>query len=454
MVAAGERLVFPAAEHTPRPERPAQDPLVHQMGSEAPAGADNVALLRESGLVVTIEHDLDPHLDRAIELINGTAHLNDIAPHLPENIENARAELRRMLAGHAVHAGILRVRDRHGDHGYCGLYIMHSGNTASKLRYFCFSARIADMGVEAWLYRRLGRPVLNVRADKMPAFVHDAREIDWVSLELPESAPRAGTDTHVPHYVYIRGTSDLRAVGHYFNLVAGAMYGDFNSVEDGVALPLHHSTLARHALMGLPPMAAQLFGQLGYQSRHFQSAVSQLPERGRAIWLLNFWGDPAYALYRHNGSGRTIPVVLPNFHRHLMDLTQLDPAKTGIGSDILRILKNRFTFAGMIGADEFKENVRLILQHATPETRVFILLSGESTSANSAGKVKNKAMVNGWLTELAGELPIISLLNIGDFVAPGEETSSPNQIDRKVYFRIYQEIMRRLQFDTQQAAAE
>ena len=199
-----------------------------------------------------------------------------------------------------------------------------------------------------------------MRSSHRLPFVHDTREIDWVSLELHELAPLAGTNVQVPDYVYIRGTSDLKAVAHYFSLVAGAAYGDFNTAQDGVALPLHHSTFARHALMGLPPMAAQLFGQLGYEPRHFQSAVSQLPERGRAIWLLNFWGDPAYALYKHNGSGRTISVVLPNFHRHLMDLTQVDPAKTGISPGILRILKNRFTFAGMIGAYEFKENVRLI----------------------------------------------------------------------------------------------
>ncbi len=434
--------------------------LEKRKGDEAQAGGDNAAFLRESGIVVTIEHNMEEHLDRAIELINRTNQLNYTKVRLPETIEQARAELRRQLADHSVQAGILRVRDRYGDYGYCGLYIlnsgMHGGGAALKLRHFCFSCRILNMGVETWLYRRLGRPRMAQKGEVLTDVVGDTREIDWISVEVPGAVPEAARNAHVLDYVYARGACDLRAVTHYFNMVADEVYGEFNTVEDGLALPLHHSAFARLGLQGVPPAARVAFKKLGYKPEHFQTAIPSLPKGARAVWLLSFWGDPGYALYKHNGSGRTIPVVLPKFQRNLMNLITADPAVSGITPAALDLLKQRFTFMGMIGEAEFKTNVRLIMSHISPGTQVFVLLSNNETivKGNVLAASAKKAQVNQWLIELAAELPVIQLLNVNDFVGLGEATDNPNHFDRKVYFRIYQEIMRRVQAERIDTAAE
>ena len=57
---------------------------------------------------MSIEHDLEAHLDRAIEMINRTNQLNFTKVRLSENIEEARKELRELLSGHTIQAGILR----------------------------------------------------------------------------------------------------------------------------------------------------------------------------------------------------------------------------------------------------------------------------------------------------------------------------------------------------------
>jgi FkbH-like protein len=152
----------------------------------AAAGGDNLAFLRGSGIKVSIEHDLEPHLDRAIELINRTNQLNFIKKRLPEDQAAARAELREILASHIVQAGIVRVRDNYGDYGYCGLYIMRNQrHTGKKLLQFCFSCRILNMGIETWLYRRLDRPQLTVHGEVLTNLFDEAYEIDWISVELP-----------------------------------------------------------------------------------------------------------------------------------------------------------------------------------------------------------------------------------------------------------------------------
>ena len=136
---------------------------------------------------MTIEHDLEPHIDRAVELINRTNQLNFTKNRLPEDPAEARAELRELLSQYTIQAGIISVRDRYGDYGYCGLYIMSSGQIGRKMRHFCFSCRILNMGVETWLYNRLGRPRMRVRGEVLTDVVNDTRDIDWISAKLPET---------------------------------------------------------------------------------------------------------------------------------------------------------------------------------------------------------------------------------------------------------------------------
>ena len=392
--------------------------LQHRRAEAVPEAGDPTPFLRQSGIVVTIEHDLEPHLDRVIDLINGAGGLNE-TPGLPESMEEARTELRRMLSAPAVQAGILHVRNRYADFGYSGVYILQNGNAGPKLRQLCVAAGVRELGVETWLYNRLGRPPLAQRGAKAPEFSQDAREIDWITVEFPETMRLAGAAYPALDHVFIRGSSDLKAVAHYFGVAAVTVHGEFNSVEDGVALPLHHSVFARHALQGVPPMAAKRFADLGYEPRHFQSALGNLPKDARGLWLLNFWGDAVHALYRHKPTGLSIPVAVAGFRRNHADLTQLDPAVTGIGPAALNLLKNRFTFTGQINEADFKANVSLILQQAGSQTQIFIVLSRDD---GGSGPVRK--MQNGWLRDLAAEWPKVTLLEMTDFAVPGEEPAN------------------------------
>lgn len=54
---------------------------------------DPRGFLRTSDIRLIIEHDIEPHIDRAIELINRTNQLNFTKRRLPEDIEAARLEL-------------------------------------------------------------------------------------------------------------------------------------------------------------------------------------------------------------------------------------------------------------------------------------------------------------------------------------------------------------------------
>jgi FkbH-like protein len=416
---------------------------------EVAAGADTTGFLRASNIRISVEHDLEPHIDRAIELINRTNQLNFTKKRLPEDLDEARAELRLLLTGYTVQAGIIRVRDNYGDYGYCGLYIMRSGSAALRLMHFCFSCRILNMGVESWLYQHLGRPTLRVVGEVLTDVVGDRREIDWITVELPEANQGGDQGAASLDYVYARGGCDLHAVTHYFNMVARNVYREFNETRNGANVRFDHTVFAQFGLRGISDASKTAMHALGYEDGDFTTIVPELPMTGNAVWILSFWADADFALYRHRGTGDSVPLSLPTIQTNQRNVMLLDPdqAADPASRAILRALQQDFEYTGMIGEQAFKDNVRLLLARAPAGVRIFILMAAELVP-NEAGRMvvpTKKRRLNSWVRDVAASVPQVELVEIREFVSADQEFITNNHFDRMVYFRVFQHIMRRIQ---------
>jgi FkbH-like protein len=344
-----------------------------------PAGADSVdtaQFLRASNIRLSIEHDLAPHIDRAIELINRTNQLNFTKTRLPEDIDAARKELRALLGQYNVTAGIIQLRDNYGEYGYCGLYVLRTGARMHRLLHFCFSCRILNMGVETWLYRHLGRPLLG--ADARPPPDH-GKPIDWVTLE--RSGPHTDTRPAAPmlDLVYARGGCDLHAMTHYFEYATRRTRRDVNIAREGASLRLDHSVFIRLGSAPLAPNAAQALRAIGYQDADFRLEIDAVRKRDRALWLLSFWADAEIPLYTHRATGVQAPLPLAAPQWMKRDMTLVDPASLAnlVDGERVAALQAEFDYAGMIKMPVFKENLTLLLQRAPAKTPIFIFLGSE-----------------------------------------------------------------------------
>ena len=416
--------------------------LQQRQTEERSFGADNTEFLRLSGLTVTIEHDMEPHIDRAIELINRTNQLNYTKERLPEDLDEARAAFRKLIGGFATQAGIIRVRDRYGDYGYCGLYVMRTGGNWSKLLHFCFSCRILNMGVEIWLYNRLGRPQLKVVGDVLTNVLRNRRRVDWITVDTGGPSEGDAADSRTLDYFYARGGCDLTAVSHYFAITVRHVHGEFTTVRNGANLRLDHSMFARYGLTGLDAAGRKSMELLGYQPEDFDSVVPDLPKAGSGIWLLSFWADVDNALYRHKQTGVMAPLALRGVPTDMRDLITLSDAQSGADPAFLQRLRDEFEYIGCISEADFKRNVRLLLASAPEAARVFILQANERfTRPNGVvALAKNKQKLNLWLVELAAEFPRVTLLPIRDYIEEEREVITLNHFDRMVYFRVFQHI--------------
>jgi FkbH-like protein len=405
--------------------------LEQRRAAQRESRGDNLAFLRASDIRVSIDHDVEKHIDRAVELINRTNQLNFTKLRLPEDPAQARDALRESLASFRMQAGLIRVRDRYGDHGYCGFYALNNGLEAKALTHFCFSCRILNMGVEAWAYQLLGRPRLRVQGEVLSDPVR-AAPVDWITLDAPGLADTQTEQSkfRVDH-VYARGACELNAVTHYLGMVADNLVVEFDTIRDGRRMLWQHSMFARHAIEGLSEAGLRAASLLGYTSNDFRSVLQHTHEQtGSAVWLLSFVADASGKLYRHRETGLQFPIMLSL----TSDEDQMAAPE----------LASAFEQIGTTPEDDFKQNLRLILQRAPAQGRVFILMpkEGHRTPAGKFWVNRSRTALNHWTREIAAEFGNVALLPVVDFCAPEERETPGTHYDRMTYFRIYERIMR------------
>ena len=430
--------------------------LLQRRQSEAAAAGDATDFLRASNISVEIDFDLMQHADRAIELINRTNQLNFCKQRLPENQDQARAALTSLLRDPNQNGGILRVRDNYGDYGYCGLFVLrHARGEPKTLLQFCFSCRILNMGVESWLFQRLGRPQLDVVGEVLSDVIGDTRVVDWINVPGPSAAPDSARPLLLDD-VYMRGACHVRPMAHYFAAVAERVHEEFDTVRDGRTMALHHTVFANYAIHGVPPTARAALLALGYQDADFSSFITRAPAGRRGLWVLNFWTELGGNLYRHRASGALIPVQFnPGAHgkmvrklgRDAADARNWDAADAGVDPAVLDFLRADFDYIGATPEDLLHRNIADMLRQAPAGTKVFVLLANEVAMRPNGqlGPAEICKRINRMVRAAVAPFPAVSLLDVRDCIRGDDDLvqGQPLKLTRAVQFRIYEEILRR-----------
>ena len=420
---------------------------LQQRQEHAPAeGADTTGFLRDSNIVVRLEHDPEQHMDRAIELINRTNQLNYVKQRLPEDPAAARAELMRSLRGFDRQFGILHVRDRYGDHGWCGLYVLQTGMDERRLLQFCFSCRILNMGIETWLYRHLGRPRLPVRGEVLTDVKADGPPVDWITLDHAAGLPAPADRARPFDYLYVRGGCELQSLAHYFKDLSSREITDVNLIRNDRPLRLDHSVFIQHAMTGFPETARADLEAVGFTDADFSPELLRLPEEGHGLWLLSLWGDASTILYRHKETGTELPVrrnrAPLSAAKQAYDLTQAEPSDHPGDEVLIATVKRAFAFAGGISEAAFRANLRNLLGRLRPPARAFLLLANDSLNGDPRQQdTKGRFFkLNAITIEEANAVPGVTLIDTRSFIAGPDEISDVLHFNRAVYFRIFQHI--------------
>ena len=357
-------------------------------------------------------------------------------------MSNYAAELTELLSHHWVQAGLIRVVDNYGDYGFCGFYALSNVFEGAHLVHFCFSCRILNMGVEQWVYARLGRPPLHVVGDVLADLKADFVTPDWISYETNANVVNlhaAGSKVSLGG-ITARGGCDLSAITHYFAPLFEHVVGEFSVVRNGIVFRTDHSLLTAAACRGLTYEEKQVFQSVGYVEADFTTDLTT-GLGPQAIRLLSFLGDAYMPVYRHRSSGARVPISgLP-----VGGIAALSGERRSRVADIeavdsLRdLLEREFEYEGVTGKDLFQRNV-LTIMDAIPDGHIVVVEPNDSFSKDGTLVEFNPRLrnVNDWLREVMNGRDGLSVARLQSFVAFEKEAFSANHFDRMVYFRFFQ----------------
>ena len=410
--------------------------------AQVSAAADPEGFLRASDIRVVIDIDVAAHLDRAIELINRTNQLNFTKRRLPDDIEQARRELLGEIAPYYVQAGLVRVFDNYGDYGYCGFYLMN----ASNLSHFCFSCRTLGMGVESWLYDRLGRPDLTVVGDVLTDLA-ESREIDWIKLSGGDESAPSPLASVIPE-MRLRGGCDLDALAHYFRLVTTTVRTETNRYCAPLFVHMDSSLQILPSLVEMPPAFFPAVEQLGYRREDFASEfVADAPPG--SVLIYSAWADAYVSIYRHKNLDFAVPVSV-DIYRDLTAITdeELSEELARLGVDdteqrkieaIVATLRADYEHEPRLDIGRAVEVAYLLFERIPPGARLFVLLPHEWEKWDGVMQPRSNAIeYNAALRRLARGYPAVTLMAMDDVVRAAEEMQeSSDHFDRIVYFRMY-----------------
>ena len=422
-------------------ERKAQDAVA--------SGGDCFDFLRASNVQVYVEHDVEAHLDRAIELINRTNQLNFTKNRLPEDPAAARAALTAQLARNTTDAGLIQVRDAYGDYGFAGFYLTERVHNVRQMRHFCFSCRTLNMYVEHWAYAFLARPEMRVEGAVLTDPAGDDIVVDWITpVGNPLGAAPAQPVARQFDRIIARGGCDLASLMHYFALTAAEIVEEFNHPKNGQMLRRDHSAFLMPALeRPLAPEERAVAEELGYEAADFETAFSTAGAPNDLIFL-SFWADADIPLYRHKGTGTTLPYWLIGAqNQDLIGRAELRAAvaQTDLQRARLACLAEEFEHIGLLSTAEMTRCYRLVLDHLGPMAPVILML------ANTRGpwffvdpkcpEHPHHLRLNTALQAAAAGRANVMLLDPAKHIKGADDLADLNHFKRPVYHAMAKEVM-------------
>jgi FkbH-like protein len=419
--------------------------LEHKVGDRRSAVGSNEAFLRSCAIRVGIVTDAVGEEERLFELMNRTNQLNFTKRRLD------RGEFGALLRDPGYTCGYVQVRDRYGDYGICGFYSVSLDDGV--LTDFLFSCRILHMGVEQWVYDRLGRPPVEVVGEVVSSLGSGPNGVDWNTLDdpgrgtAPTGAPgRRGRDPGAqPDRVLMVGGCDLTTTELF---LGGDIVTEFSHTgPSGAFIYVGHTETLRQSATGITSEQAALVDRIPFLDRGvFASPAVVRPDYD--VLVYSVLTDYTQGLYRHRHSDLVVP-----WHQFTVDVT--DPrnwpslekrfAREGMDWSFFEWFAGEFESVGGIGVDRFQENIAWLARSIPDHARLVLLNGAEVPIDNPKEPERHRhhRVMNAALDDVVARLDNATVCDLRTFVVDEDDLMSDiRHYRRHVYLRMAEEIRR------------
>lgn len=353
-------------------ERLQQYILLEKKQSQKASFSSNEEFLYSSNIHVEIEQDCMKHLDRIHDLVCRSNQLNFT------KIRSSKEELAELFADDSVECAYVIVSDRFGDYGIVGFYAIKNG----KLIHFCFSCRTLGMGIEQYVYGKLGHPDLQIVGEVVSDLTMN-KIPGWINQEAKGNADNALlATTGTSHSVLIKGPCDLFQILPYI-ADKSVIDTEFTFVnEKGVTIEsTGHTTHIVEAMRLDSAAKERVLSEVPFADKEIYS--KRIYEGGYKVVIISILADANLGVYQRKGSGERIAFL--EGYRPITDKTNWNGyISRSYGSGGFQFTKENleqfaelYEFIGINSPTQIVENLKYIRNHLPQDCVMAVMLGGE-----------------------------------------------------------------------------
>lgn len=399
------------------------------------SSASEEQFLYDSDIRITINKNCLENLDRIHELVMRSNQLN-----YTKNRDNKEI-LTRLITNDWNDSGYVTARDKYGDYGIVGFYCYNTRE--KKMEHLLFSCRVLGMGIEQYIYNKLGNPAFEVK-EKVSIKLESSKEVPWIKESDEEVIHKdAIRDNRVR--VLLKGPCDLDQIAPY--LGGGNITTEFNYVNDHgfVTTGQNHSMhIWESAHMSDDEIKEMIKDVPFITEGDFKTKLFSEEYHVICFSLLQ---DMSGGLYRNKKTGKYI-----SFSEATHSLTDSDNEAGFISGQLqghdfkfTREIIERFSedweFVGITPLDELLRNLDYIYDHVKGKPLIILILGSEvdyeGQDDEFAGRSEVYKELNPVIEEFAEDHERIKTINITDFIeSQGDFRDSVNHYTKNVYYKI------------------
>lgn len=413
--------------------------LQQKVEFQAKAGS-NEQFLRESDIRVHFGTDCMTQLDRISDLILRSNQLNFT------KIRSSRKELEELLQDDSVEAGYVQVQDKFGDYGITGFFAVKE----NRLLHLVFSCRILNMGVEQYVYAKIGNPALDIQgevASDPAAFVPD-----WINQKDQNHSAQSKGSLKSGGKILIKGLCDMQQIFAFIHggkqILTELVYvNDAGvSIESGC-----HTTHVVQSRTLSPKNAEHVITTLPFGDQDMYTTAAYDPEI--SYFVLSLLTDANLGLYREKESGvivafgeYTNDLTDETIWHDLMDKTRF-VANCNFTEKHLTYIRDHYEFLGRATPEMTIQNLSDILEHLAPDAKLILLLGCEmpyedNTQKAYVGRHLYHKLLNDQVRDWAQGKERVILLDINDYVQSQDDfTNNINHYTKPIYYKLSQKLI-------------
>lgn len=356
------------AEH----KRLQQYKLLEKKQQQKEKFASNEQFLYSSNIRVTWGTDCIENIDRIHDLVWRSNQLNFT------KIRCTKEELMELFSEGENKCGYVSVKDNFGDYGIVGFYALRN----KELLHFCFSCRTLGMGIEQYVYNKLGCPDLKINgevissleSDEMPGWINQENSgAENTSLKVQSASS---------HSVLIKGPCDLFQILPYI-ADKSIIDTEFTYVnKNGVTIEsTGHTTHIVEAFRLNDQEKQRILDEVPFADA---GIYSDNVYKGRyKLVIISILSDANLGVYRRKETGEQI-AFLEGYHpiteRKNWDAYingEYNTASFQFTRECLEEFSEKYEFVGINTPEQIVKNLQFIKEHLPDGCMLAVMLGGE-----------------------------------------------------------------------------